>query len=240
MNDALRIDRRFNGPPGSGNGGWVGGALARRLPAGAVSVALRAPPPLDRALQLHPSPEGGVRLHDGDTLLAEAQPAALEVEVPSSPGFDAANAAGAIARMRAASRVAGAAYTHCFGCGIAREDGLRIIPGPVGDDGLVATAWTPSAALAEPDGTVGTEVVWAALDCPAGVAWSHQLGIWPAMMTVRMTASVDHSVPAGVPCIVVGWPIARDGRKLHAGTAIFDRSGRILARSLQLWLLPRD
>ena len=240
MNDTLLIDHRFNGPPGSGNGGWVGGALARRLAPGAVSVALRAPPPLDRALRLQPLPAGGVSLHDGDTLLADAQPATLDVAVPAPPGFDAANAAGAIARMRAASRAAGAAYTHCFGCGIAREDGLRIIPGPVGDDGLVATTWTPSAVHAGPDGTVRTEVVWAALDCPAGMAWSHRLGVWPAMMTVRMTASVDQPIPVGAPCIVAGWPIARDGRKLHAGTAIFDPSGRILARSLQLWLLPRE
>jgi hypothetical protein len=39
--------------------------------------------------------------------------------------------------------------------------------------------------------------------------------------------------------VVAGWPIRQDGRKLHAGTAIFDEQGRLRARSLQLWLLLR-
>ena len=45
---------------------------------------------------------------------------------------------------------------------------------------------------------------------------------------------------AGQRYVVIGWPIEQDGRKLHAGTAIADAAGRVLARSLQVWLLPRS
>ena len=240
MATTLTIERRFNGPVSSGNGGWVAGALARRLPPGAVSVSLRAPPPLDRELLAVPTPEGGLELRDGATLLALAEPVALELEVPPVPALEAAQAAGVTARMRARSRGGEAAYALCFGCGIDRHDGLGIVPGPLGEEGVVAAGWTPSPDLAEADGTVRTEAVWAALDCPAGSAWSHRLNLYPAMMTVRMTAVIDVALTAGAHYGVMGWPIARDGRKLHAGTAIFDASGRVLARSLQLWLLPRD
>ena len=45
----MTIPRRFRGPPNSGNGGYVCGMLARNI-AGAAEVTLRAPPPLETAL----------------------------------------------------------------------------------------------------------------------------------------------------------------------------------------------
>lgn len=236
--DTLTLHRRFNGPPASGNGGYVGGALAARLGAPSVQVTLRAPPPLDRPLQLRTTADGGLSLLDGDTLLAEAIPAPLALDVPAPPALEAAAAAGAIARMRARTRT-GNPYDACFGCGIARDDGLCIVPGPVGDDGLVATAWTPSPSLADAAGVLPAEIAWAALDCPAGIAWNHRLPDGPQMMTGRMTAAIDVPLRAGETYVVIGWPIARDGRKLHAGTAIVGGDGRVHARSLQLWLQAR-
>jgi hypothetical protein len=233
----LSIPRRFNGPPASGNGGWVGGLLAERLGAASVEVTLRAPPPLDAALEVRPSGEG-VALHDGDTLLAEAVARDFALDVPAAPSLDAAAAAGALGRMRAHART-GNPYRRCFGCGIDRDDGLRIIPAPVGDAGVVATDWTPAAELAGDDGTLPAPVLWAALDCPAGIAWSHRLPDAPPMMTGRIAARIDAPVRAGERHVVIGWPIAQDGRKLHAGTAIVGADGVVRARSLQLWLLPR-
>ncbi|MCJ9705122.1 hypothetical protein MOV74_28970, partial [Bradyrhizobium sp. SHOUNA76] len=43
------IDKRYCGPPNSGNGGYVCGRLARHIPGGA-EITLRAPPPLDTPL----------------------------------------------------------------------------------------------------------------------------------------------------------------------------------------------
>lgn len=238
--DTLIVDRRFNGPPASGNGGWVAGALARRLGAGAVSVSLRSPPPLDATLAVRRLDDRSLALFDGERLLAQAEAADLEGEAPASPGLEAARAAGAVARMRAASRRGASPYAHCFGCGIARRDGLRIIPGPVGEEGMVATDWTPSRPPGDDTATaVDLETTWAALDCPAGFAWNHQLGESPPMMTARMTARVERPLEVDRTYVVIGWPIAREGRKLHAGTAIFDADGCVMARSRQLWLLPR-
>jgi acyl-coenzyme A thioesterase PaaI-like protein len=233
----LTIPRRFNGPPASANGGYAAGLLAERLGVPSVAVDLRAPPPLDAALEVRRT-EAGLALYAGDALLAEAAPAGFELEVPPSPGLAAAATAGAIGRMRSAARI-GNPYRHCFGCGIERADGLQLLPGAVGDDGLVATDWTPAADLAGPDGTLPAPVVWAALDCPAGIAWGHRLPDAPPMMTARIAARLLAPVRAGEPHVVAGWPIARDGRKLTAGTAIWDAAGRLLACSLQLWLLPR-
>jgi hypothetical protein len=54
-----------------------------------------------------------------------------------------------------------------------------------------------------------------------------------------MTASIDQPLQVGHRYTVIGWPIAQDGRKLHAGTAIFDAAGKVQALSRQLWLIPR-
>lgn len=235
----LRIDRRFNGPPASGNGGWVAGSLAQAVGAPIVEVNLRAPPPLDTSLTIRRTLQGRLELLDGGVLLADAQAVdAIDLDLPRAPSFDEASAAGALGRLRAMGRP-DSPYTTCFGCGFRRRDGLAILPGPAGEAGVVASTWQPAADLASADGTVGAAVTWAALDCPAGIAWSLRLAGHPPMMTVRMTATIDVPLRAGARYVVIGWPIVQEGRKLHAGTAIFDASGCLQARSRQLWLLPR-
>jgi hypothetical protein len=238
--DALVIDPRHNGPPTSGNGGWVAGALARRLGVPVVSVALRAPIPLGLPLQVVRQPDGTLALHHGSQLVADAAPATLALAVPPAPDDDTAEAAGVAARLRHQARGLGDAYARCFACGFARPDGLGVIVGPVGDDGLMATVWTPPASLADSDGTIAPEATWAALDCPAGMAWSHRLARSAPIVTARMTATIDRPLRAGERLRVLAWPLHREGRKLHAGTAIVDAQGVVRARSLQLWLLPRE
>lgn len=243
--DTLQIDPRHNGPRTSGNGGWVAGALARRLALLAhvpvATVALRAPVPMGRPLPLRHRADGSLALCDGDTVVADAAPATLDLALPAAPPDDVAEAAGVAARLRHQQRGPGDPYAHCFVCGFARPDGLGVIVGPVDEGtGLMATTWVPPAALAGPDGAVTVEATWAALDCPAGMAWSHRLGRSQSIMTVRMTATVDRPLQPGARYRVLAWPLQRDGRKLHAGTAIVDADGAVCARSQQLWLLPRE
>jgi hypothetical protein len=45
-------------------------------------------------------------------------------------------------------------------------------------------------------------------------------------------------VRAGEACIVMGWQIARDGRKLTAGTAIFGADGGLRGIARALWVTP--
>lgn len=60
---SLVIDRRFRGPPNSGNGGYVCGCLARYV-AGDAEVTLRAPPPLERPLDVLTKVDGGIELRE--------------------------------------------------------------------------------------------------------------------------------------------------------------------------------
>src|ERR1700754_632810 len=80
--NSVRVDRRFQGPERSGNGGYVAGlvgtALAIRLDETLVpQVTLRMPPPLDKDLDLA-ADVNGARLLDAEALVAEAVPVESE------------------------------------------------------------------------------------------------------------------------------------------------------------------
>ena len=44
---------------------------------------------------------------------------------------------------------------------------------------------------------------------------------------------------AGEQCVVTAWPLGEDGRKLHAGTALFAADGELLALAKQVWIAPK-
>lgn len=242
MSAPFVIASQFNGPATSGNGGYVAGRLAAELQArrgkmDAVEVTLRAALTLERPLEVRDQPDNGVSLYDGEQLLAEAIGAQLAREVPTPPSLEEARAASAIGRLQLSTR-SGNAYLHCFGCGMARaeQEGLRITPTPAGIADQVAAEWIPHAAFADDDGVIPPEIVWAALDCPAGFAWGFKTGEGNAsLLTGRITLALSGEVRAGETYIVTGWPLQREGRKLHAGTALHDAEGRLLAWSRQLW-----
>jgi hypothetical protein len=237
---ALTIPARFCGPPGSGNGGYACGRLAACVD-GPVTVTLRRPPPLATPLIVERDGAGSARVHDGSTLIAEAapqaSPPALAIPGPVS--------------MAQARRAAGGAhyfqepvFPGCFGCGPGRPpgDGLRIFPGPVDGRALWAAPWTPDPSVADASGQVWPEVVWAALDCPSGIAAGEAAGLGPdaAVLLGRMTARLAVPPPVGGECRVVAWPAGRDGRKLAAGSALLGPDGEVLAAASAVWLaVPR-
>ena len=224
----LRIARRFRGPPDSGNGGYVCGLLAERLAAPVATVTLRRPPPLERELDIVVS-GAGLDLLDGDLLIASAEPAALELEVTPPPTSEAASsAAGSFAGFDRH------AFPGCFVCGPERGhvDGLGIFAGVVGH-GQVAAEWVPHASLAGEDGGVGPTFLWAALDCPGYWSVADVAGV---AMLGRMTARIDAAVQPGEPLIVTGWPIERDGRKHHVGTALHRPDGTLVACARATWI----
>lgn len=196
-------------------------------------VTLRAPPPLDHPMTLRTLEDGSVVLEDDGQPLAAARKAELALEVPSLPTTEKVD--------EATTHYTGLedhALPECFVCGTAREapDGLRIFPGKLADDAPAVAPWTPDESVCDEDGRVREQVVWAALDCPGyfGIAGTGEFALLG-----RMTGRVDHRPRAGERCTAMGWAIERDGRKLHAGSALFDSEGRLCGLSRQVWITPK-
>jgi hypothetical protein len=236
----LRFARRFRGPPGSANGGFACGSVAALL-GGDAEVTLRRPVPLERPLAVRGDGAGGLLLEDDGGLLAEARAplARVELDVPDAPAAEEALAAAGRARYYDAP-----VFPGCFVCGPARSpgDGLRIFPGPVPGRAVWAAAWTPDPSVSGPDGQVRDEVVWAALDCPGGMAAGEAAAL-PADTAVllgRMTARLAAPVRTGTGYGVVAWLLGRDGRKLTAGSALLGPDGQVVAAARAVWVtVPR-
>jgi hypothetical protein len=121
-------------------------------------------------------------------------------------------------------------------------DGLRIFPGPVPGRAVWAAPWTPDPSVTGLDGSVRPEVVWAALDCPSGIATAEAAGLSQdtAILLGRMTASLAALPAPGSHCLVIAWPGRHDGRKLLAGSALLGPAGEVLAAATAVWLtVPR-
>jgi hypothetical protein len=237
VTDSVVIERRFRGPPESANGGYACGVLAARLERGeAAEVTLRAPPPLDRPLAAEREGDGA-RLRDGERLLAEAVPTEQPaLELPEPVALDEARNARERSPMWREHP-----YPGCFVCGSerARGDGLCVTCGPVADRELVAAPFEADESVADADGRVRDEFVWAVLDCPGGIA-AMLLPDFGVSVLGRLTTAIRSPLEAGRDYVAVGWPISRDGRKLRSGTAIFDLDGEPLAVSEAVWIELRE
>jgi hypothetical protein len=230
------IPARYNGPANSGNGGYSAGALAE-LVDGSARISLKAPPPLDTPLTVVESDGLLAATLDGSTIL-EARPAAAPE--PVLPMVTLAAAQDASTRYLGLTEHGA---PTCFVCGTARPDGLRIFPGPTGQDGLVASPWIPDASVADADGNVATRVVWGALDCPgAWAAWASDdegAPYFPAL--AGMTATVLYPIEIGVPHVVVARYSQTEGRKIQTSAAIFTADGELRAHASHLEIkVPGD
>jgi hypothetical protein len=233
LSATIVIDRRFRGPPESGNGGYTCGLVSSFVNEPA-EVTLRSPPPLDRPLSVV---RRGRRaeLFDGNRLVAQAERIEQEpLELPPAPSLaDAGRAAAEYSGLREH------AFPTCFVCGPKRAegDGLRIFAGPATGE-VVAAPWIPASNLDRSDGRVRREFVWAALDCPGAFAVGYP-GRGETLLG-RFTVRVESLPQVGETCIVVGWPLGEDGRKLYAGTALFRENGEVLASARATWIVPRE
>jgi len=237
----LLVDALYRGPETSANGGYTCGRIAV-LVGEPVEVTLRRPPPLGVPLHVE---EG--RVTDGEHLVAEYEPAQVDVEVPAAPAWDEA--------VEAQSPDVHSLFPHCFVCGFRRapDEGLHIHPGPVGDGRLVAAPWVPRAD------TAAAEFVWCALDCPgayacglgSGLALQHaersdaadasmqDLTPRGTLLLGRFAAEVVRVPQPGERCVVAGWHLGGYGRKRDAGTALWTAEGELLGRARATWIEPR-
>lgn len=217
------MDPRFNGPPGSGQGGWSAGLLADVVGGAAVEVSLLRPPPLGRPLRV----AGGEAL-DGDDVVLRAQRVAAVAVEPRPP------VAADLARATTSPWDERHPFPTCFACGPERAegDGLRLFAGRARDDGTYAVAWTPDPAFGDP---VPRPLLWAAMDCPTAAPLVDPPPRRPLVLA-RLAVQQHAPVRAGAEHVVGAWTVAVDGRKRRAAAALWAAGGELLAVASALWI----
>ncbi|QIG94645.1 MULTISPECIES: hypothetical protein [unclassified Bradyrhizobium] len=237
----MTIPRRFRGPPNSGNGGYVCGALARQI-AGAAEVTLRAPPPLETELDLVEVEMGVWEIRHGAATIAIGRAVMLDLSRLERATFDEA--------VEAEKRTPIKPHEHqlpmCFVCGPDRAagDGLRLFAGPLirqQPSGVFAVPWTPDASLTAADGLVAPEFVWSALDCPTGYvaqydSESRSFNALPILLG-RLSVRIDGRPRPGERCVVTSWKTGGEGRRLIAEAALFGEEENLLAIGRAVWIV---
>ena len=239
---SIIIDKRYRGPPNSGNGGYVCGRLAQHIPGGA-EVTLRAPPPLEKPLDVIAMADGLWELRDGGTAVATGRTASIELTRLEKASFDEASAAELLTPVKPHEHL----MPTCFVCGPARAhgDGLRIFAGPVARQSrdasaVLAATWTPDLTLAAEDGFVAPEFLWSALDCPTGYAatYDRESGGFDrtSVLLGRMAARIEVRPRPGERCVITAWETVREGRKRTAEAAAYGEAGALLAVARATWI----
>lgn len=231
-----------------GQGGWSASRFAASI-GHPVIVAFRSPIPIDTPMLVSETA-------DGWSLIATNGPddstrVVMEAERRPSDHFDGietppvsvAAAVDARSRFPELPPASDRPTTHnapaCFSCGFG-ERTMRVWPGLLADDsGRVASDFTPPAWVADAAGVVDPSAVWTALDCTCGFYVGHH-PVKRSAVTGRYAVELLAPLQAGETYSIVGFagphPVEWERRKRSACSAIFDRSGRLMARANSLWV----
>lgn len=235
VDGVLRIGDWFQGPTGSGQGGWTAHRFTQQI-GRPVTTAIRAPVPLDTDLRIERDRDGWLLLDespDGPVTVMAAR--AWDPAFADTPPVAVTEAEAA--RARFSDFVAEHPVPYCFSCGV-QHDSMNVHAGPL-PDGRFATDWhAPDWAISR-SGEVDEGTLWAALDCTAAwyVAYSdEQRSPVTAQYAVEVTGSIEPDTTYSLVSWSGGHPAAWDGRKRHAASAAFAPDGTCVARSTSFWI----
>ncbi|PJZ55680.1 hypothetical protein [Leptospira barantonii] len=242
--ESIEINEKYNGPPKSGNGGYVAGITANRIENNAVVIKIRAPAPLNETLYYSRDPSGsGIKLLSKGTnsVIADAkEDSEFYMDVPE---LNSSSLEGIQNPEQEYLGFHKHPFPTCFVCGPNRnhKDGMRIFPAKISDQvgftHLHGAFWNPWKDLSGTDGKIRDEIVWAALDCPGGFAASY---VEPTLIVlVKLRGRLLESIFPEVPYAIQAWEIGRNRRQRIAGTAIYRIDDRkCVAYSEALWMVP--
>jgi hypothetical protein len=218
----ITIATRYEGPPETANGGYVAGLLAASIGPSA-RVRLEAAVPLATPLLL--------TARDGEAWLSVGKQRVAVAHADPGPAAPVDGVPFAEAERAVAADAADHPFPGCFVCGPASVDGLHLYPGLVDTGPTVATTWRPDPGWA---GLDAEWLMWAALDCPAGIA-AMEPGVSAVLGT--MTGRIARPVVTGETLVVVGRRLAVEGRKLFAASALFAVDGEAVGWSESVWIV---
>lgn len=229
----IRLSSWFQGPTGSGQGGWTAHRLASAIDE-PVTVAIKRPIPLkvDMAITQVDNTWHLIDPNEPDQPILIATP--WTPDFASTDPVSLAEAADARTRFPLHDDHP---VPVCFSCGT-NPDSMQVHSGPLADDRW-ATDWTMPSWAIDADGMPDQGALWAAIDC-AQAWYAGNAGGRRHSVTVQLAVEVVAPLEVGSKYSLVAWngtyPEPWDGRKRGAGGAVFATDGTCVARSSSFWI----
>ena len=231
MEHTLFIDKRYNGPPDSANGGYVAGLMTDFVE-GDYEIMLKSPPPLETDLRLIIDDEGILELSVQDRIIATGVPVNFKINYPFPVGYENAVQATNYSPLRTMIE------NTCFGCG-ARPDGMQLYSDIVKSykqDKIVATKVAIKDEYIDDSGNIKSEFLWTSLDCPGAHACMF-FDPFPFVVLGRMTMHILKPIHSNQQYYVTAWQIAeKERRKYFASTALYSADDELHAYTKQTWI----
>lgn len=210
----VTIDRRFEGPEGIANGGYLAGLVGGRGPA---RVVLSHPTPIAASLQLRFDGHTAT-LSDGRRDLVTASP----TRVP--PAVRWAGSAADLDRLPIPEGLDAHPFPRCFVCGPANAEGLGLTFKRL--DGAIGAVFRPT----ETDPVVS---ITGALDCASGWA-SYAPGEAGVLGTIEFAVVAD--AISSDQLIVIAEPGDHIGRTRTARSSVFSAAGDLVGTASTVWI----
>ena len=238
MTDTIRVGGWYQGPTGSGQGGWTAQRFVDRIARHTdrpMTVSIAAAIPLETDLEVIARDDRWELVAPDATVVMVATEWEPEFATTSPVSIDDARAA----RGRFADTVAEHPVPSCFSCGLL-PDSMQVHAGPLDDgDDRFASDWSVPDWAVDECGGVDPGPLWAAIDCCAAwwVGWSREPR---TALTVQYAVEQLEPLVPGAAYALVAWAGDHrpewDGRKRRAASAAFDAAGRCVAHSSSLWV----
>ncbi|MCH7787949.1 MAG: hypothetical protein IH940_00735 [Acidobacteria bacterium] len=229
---SIMLNRGENGPPDSGHGGIAAGRAAGLADAERARVRLHAPIPLATPMIATLQNDGSHELLVAGDLVMSRH----DLDEPMSlQGFaPLAERALIDAESRSFANGSDHPYPTCWGCGNHRPDGtgLGLRPGPIEDESMFATRWTPGI-----EGQVSPWLVWAALDCPSGAPAIFAAGQTDLALTGELSVQIHGPVDGEDEYQILSRQAQRNGRKITSEAALVDSNGVTIASAWSIWIM---
>jgi len=229
----IHLDPWFQGPTGSGQGGWTAHRMQQQIDP-QVTFALRRPIPLATDLFVR-------AVDDAWHLVTADDEPPVMIATEWEPSFAKTTAVSIADATAAATGFPLTGDLHpvpeCFSCGL-EPDSMQVHSGPLGD-GRWATDWQAPTWAVNADGTFDDAALWAAIDCAAAWYAGCEGGIRRSV-TAQYAVEVRQPIQPGETYALVAWAgdydPEWDGRKRGAASAAFDASGACVALARSFWI----
>ena len=248
----MRLDKKYCGPPRSGNGGYVCGLCAQhsyfslspenqeqiREPF-SFEVKYKNPLPVETEFQvINSARESSLTDMDGNQVFAQGKTTTgTSTSLPDPITYRQAQEA-AVKSLPSDQHI----FPDCFVCGPNRHtgDGLRIFAGPLGSEPMVAAPWDVHPSFVLKERLLPLPVLWAALDCPGYFAYHFQSSstFIPTVLAKMQCTVYDNQIRSN-DLVVMGWVKKQKLPLIEVGTALFEGK-HLLAQAEAVWMQPKN